>query len=324
MTVCPLFCLFLMACSGELPGGTTALVVPDQVRLRSSTAEAARTVGELRSGQSVLIKQRVDTDGVTWAMVSGPNGVTGWTLMRNLIAEDLAARSQKLAAEIAGTSTQALGRSKASLKLRIEPDRSTEENVLTLLPSGSEVEILARERRPRPATPSGDGEAPSDPRFDEWYQVRLKDNKVTPAGWIYAGSIELMVPPEISYYVSFGRKIVAWQALSPVQSENEGSSSFLVLERQISGAPDGVDFDRIKVLAYDPSARDYYTPFREDFNGRLPAELHPDSGRGEFALQAVSETGTTTLRYGFETVAGGKLKVTRITPKEPTPRPRRR
>lgn len=244
--------------------------------------------------------------------------------MRNLIAEDLAARSQKLAAEIAATTTQALGRSKASLKLRIEPDRSTEENVLTLLPSGSEVEILARERRPRPAAAGGDGEAPTDARFDEWYQVRLKDNKVTPAGWIYAGSIELMVPAEISYYVSFGRRIVAWQALSPVQGENEENSAFLVLERQIAGAPEGVDFDRIKVLAYDASARDYYTPFREDLNGRLPAELHKDSGRGEFSLHAVSGTGTSTVRYGFETVAGGKLKVTRITPKETTPRPRRR
>lgn len=317
-------CGLLSACSSEMPGGSTALVVPGQLRLRSSTAEAARTVGELRGGEVVTIKERSEADGIAWARVIGPNGVSGWTQVRNLISEDLAARSQKLAEEMQAIPGQAIGRSKASLKLRLAPDRTTEDNVLTLMPSGTEVEILARDRRPRPATASGETESATDTKYDEWYQVRLRDNKVTPAGWIYGGSVELQVPHEISYYGSFGRRIVGWQKLPSAQGAEDPNAAFVVLERQISGAGEGIDFDRLKVMAYDAVARDYYTPYREDLDGRFPASVEAESGRGTFAVRQVKDGATNEVKYGFETLEGGKLKVTRLTPKEPVVKGRRK
>lgn len=317
-------CGLLSACAGETAGGNTALVIPAQLRLRSSTAEAARTVGELRGGEVVTIKERTEADGVAWVRVTGPNGVSGWTQVRNLISEELAGQSQKLAEETKVIPGQAIGRSKASLKLRLAPDRTTEENVLTLMPSGTEVEILARDRRPRPVMASGETEAATDTKFDEWYQVRLRDNKVTPAGWIYGGSVELQVPHEISYYGSFGRRIVGWQKLPSAQGSEDPNAAYLVLERRISGAGEGVDFDRLKVLAYDDAARDYFTPYREDLDGRFPAGVVAESGRGTFTVQRVSESATSEVRYGFETQDGGRLKVTRLTPKEPAAKGRRR
>ena len=318
-------CLLLSSCSGTATGGTKAIVIPDILRLRSSTAQAARIVGEVKGGEIVTIRERVEAEGTAWAHISGPDGQDGWAPLRSLIAEEIAARSKQMAEETKDVGAQAAGRSKASLKLRSTPDRTTEENVLTLLPSGTTVDIIARQRKPRPATVGGEGEVATDQKFDEWYQVRLPDNKVTPAGWIYGGSIELQVPPEISYYGSFGRKIVGWQRLAPGNNaEGQSNDPYLVLERTISGEEDGIDFDRLKVLAYDDTARDYYTPFREDLRGQFPVIRRSDPGRGTFQFKVVSATGTSPIEYSYETVQGGKLKVTRLTPKEPAAAKRKR
>jgi hypothetical protein len=318
-------CLMLSSCSGKVTGGTRAIVVPEILRLRSSTAQAARIVGEVKGGETVTIRERIEAEGTPWAHITGPDGQDGWAPFRSLIPEEAAVRSKQLAEETKDVGAQAVGRSKASLKLRSTPDRTTEENVLTLLPSGTTVDIIARERKPRPATVGGEGEGATDPKFDEWYQVRLPDNKVTPAGWIYGGSIELQVPPEISYYVSFGRKIVGWQRLAPGNSaEGQSNDPYLVLERTISEDEDGIDFDRLKVLAYDDAARDYYTPFREDLRGQFPVIRRADSGRGTFQFKVVSATGTSPVDFSYETVGGGRLKVTRVTPKEPAAAKRKR
>lgn len=315
----------LIACSSGEAGGSEALVVPDRLRVRSSTAEAARTVGELQGGQSVVIKQRAEVDGVLWALIDNGDGIRGWTQARNLIDRNLAEESGKLSEQTKEIQTQAIGRSKATLKLRLTPDRTTEENVLTLLPSGTEMEIVARDRRPRPAVAGSEGETPTDTVYDEWYQVRLQNNKVTPAGWIYGGSIELMVPPEISYYVSFGRKIIGWQRLDKTADEgSESGSLYLVLERSYSTSDSGVDFDRIKVLGYDEDVRDYYTPYREDLKGRLPVTLNAGTDRGTFQIPGVTGDGTSPIEYSYERAADGRVKVTRLTPKEAPARKRRR
>jgi hypothetical protein len=318
-------CLFLSSCSGTATGETKAIVIPDILRLRSSTAQAARIVGEVKGGEMVTIRKRIEAEGTAWAHITGPDGQDGWAPLRSLIAEEIATRSKQMAEETKDVGVQAAGRSKASLKLRSTPDRTTEENVLTLLPSGTTVDIIARQRKPRPATAGGEGEVATDPKFDEWYQVRLPDNKVTPAGWIYGGSIELQVPPEISYYGSFGRKIVGWQRLAPVnKAEGLSNDPYLVLERSISEEEEGIDFDRLKVLAYDDTTRDYYTPFREDLRGQFPVIHRSDSGRGTFQLKVVSATGTNPVDFSYETNEGGKLKVTRVTPKEPAAAKRKR
>jgi hypothetical protein len=297
------------------PGSTQdeqAVVLNDRLKLRNSTAQAARVVGELKSGDQVTVTDRGKAeDGEDWSKVKGPNGELGWLRSSNLVKREIVEKSRQIATEIKEIPTQAVGKSKATLKLRLSPDRSDDENVATTLPSGTRLEIVARERKPRPARIEGKGEAKEEPdaniKYDNWYEVRLKDYAVLPAGWIYGDSVELEIPGEIFYFVSSGRKIVGWQKIG---AGSESGANFLALERKNFGADDGVDFDRVKVLAYDPSSRDYVTPFREDIAGRFPLTLKMDGPRGHFEIIAVDKNGQTRkLSYGIELLEGGKVKV---------------
>jgi hypothetical protein len=301
------------------PGSTQdeqAVVLNDRLKLRNSTAQAARVVGELKSGDQVTVTDRGKAeDGEDWSKVKGPNGEWGWLRSSNLVKREIVEKSRQIASEIKEIPTQAVGKSKATLKLRLSPDRSDDENVATTLPAGTRLEIVARERKPRPARIEGKGEAKEEPdaniKYDNWYEVRLKDYAVLPAGWIYGDSVELEIPGEIFYFVSSGRRIVGWQKIGAVTgADTESSANFLALERKNFGADDGVDFDRVKVLAYDPSSRDYVTPFREDISGRFPVTLKMDGPRGHFEIIAVDKNGQTRkLSYGIELLEGGKVKV---------------
>jgi hypothetical protein len=306
----------MASCSPNSTPDEQAFVLADRSRLRSSTAPAARINGELKGGDQVTILDRAKAeDGEDWAEVKGPNGESGWLKSINLVKREIVEKSRQIAAEIKDIPTQAVGKSKATLKLRLAPDRSDDENVATTLPSGTRLEIVARERKPRPARIEGKGEAKEEPdaniKYDNWYEVRLKDYAILPAGWIYGDSVELEIPGEIFYFVSTGRRIVGWQKIGVVTGdENQSGAYFLALERKSFGADDGVDFDRVKVLAYDPSSRDYVTPFREDISGRFPVTLKMDGPRGHFEINAVDKNGQTKkLSYGVEVLGGGKVKV---------------
>ena len=305
----------LIGCGFDAPGGKEVIVAADRIRLRSSTAEAARTVGELKLGERATIKEQ-EEGSTTWVRIAGPNDLNGWTEMSNLLEVDAAEKSQKLSEQIRGTQTQAIGRSKASLKLRLSPDRSSEDNVLVLLPAGTLLEIVGRERKVRPEKDdakegSKEGEesslaTQSNPtaKYDDWYNVRLPSNSVVPAGWIYAGSVDLEIPGEIVYYSSTGRKVVGWLKLGEASSSDQTDAPYLVLERQIFGAEGDVDFDRIKMLVWDPGRRDYYTPFREDIKGSLPVEARIEGRRGTFTIRSTSGSHV----YDFEIPTGGKAK----------------
>ena len=201
----------MASCSQGSTQDEKAFVLTERLRLRSSTAQAARVVGELKSGDQVTVTDRANAeDGEDWAKVKGPNGESGWIKSVNLVKREIVEKSRQIAAEIKDIPTQAVGKSKAPLKLRLSPDRSDDENVATTLPSGTRLEIVARERKPRPARIEGKGEAKEEPesnvRYDNWYEVRLKDYAVLPAGWIYGDSVELEIPGEIFYFVSSGRR----------------------------------------------------------------------------------------------------------------------
>src|SRR5215475_1709969 len=266
----------LASCSQGSLQDEKAFVVPERLKLRNSTALAARVIGELKGGDQVTITDRETAeDGDNWSKVKGPSGESGWIKTLNLVKREIVEKSRQIADEIKDVPTLAVGKSKAMLKLRLSPDRSDDDNVASSLPMGTILEIVGRERKPRPATIEGKGEAKEDSngnvKYDDWYKVRLKDYSVLPAGWIYGGSVELEVPPEIFYFVSSGREIVGWQKIGTVTGEDNKS-----------GAGEGVDFDRIKVLAYDPVTRNYSTPFREDLAGRFPVSLKMQGTRGHF------------------------------------------
>ncbi len=326
----------LAACSHGETSSQMAVVVPERLTLYSTTAKVKREVAELRSGDRVTVLERAEDGGVNWVKLSGPNGQTGWTKAQHLVSQEIVDRSRKIADEIRETAAQAIGSPNDSLKLRLTPDRSTEDNVITMLPSGTLLEIVDRERRPRPALTDAkaatqpvadvkDGEA-QNTKYDEWYKVRVKDNALLPAGWIYASSVKLAVPGEITYYASSGRKIVGWQKIGTARDdEGRAGDHYLVLERWALLSDDKGDFSRIQVMAYDPKSRDYYVPFREDVAGRLPVTLKMEGSRGTFRVQALDKDGHIhPLDYTIETLEGGKLRVARVTPKNQAPGKRKR
>ncbi len=315
------FSAFLASCSQGVLQEEKAFVVPEKLKLRNSTALAARVVGELKSGDQVTVISRENAeDGDNWSQIKGPGGESGWIKSLNLVKREIVEKSRQISEEIKDIPTQAVGKSKATLKLRLSPDRSNDENVATALPSGTTLEIVARERKPRPTATAGtDGKSDAkedstgNVRYDDWYEVRLKDYAVLPAGWIYGGSVELEIPAEIFYFVSTGRKITGWQKIGTVTGEDSKSGEhFLALERKSIGADDETDFDRVKVLAYDPVTREYSTPFREDVQGRFPVTLKMEGTRGHFQLITIDKKGQTQKPiYAVEMLAGGKVKVTK-------------
>lgn len=316
----------LGACSsgkGAL-SGETAFVAPEKVRVRSSTAEAARAVGELKSGDQVTITERKNEGNLAWANVNGPNGVSGWVETKVLVKQAIVDASQKIANEIREIPTQAVGKSKARLKLRLTPDRNNDDNVAFELPAGTILDIVARERQPRPEkliaqqAPTGNAGAPAGPKFDDWYKVRIKNLAIVPAGWIYGGSVELDVPGDISFFASTGRRITGWQAIGSTQDEqNQTKEHYLVAEKQLFDGEEQLDFDRLKVLSFDPKRREYVTPFREEIKGRFPINVKVEDKHGSFRVLALDKANQSQpVDFTFEFVETGRPKVTRVTPRE--------
>jgi len=307
------------ACSGAGSLNEAAYVVPEKIRLKNSTAQAARNIGELKSGDRVTITQRSKSeDGTPWVNVKAGNGQEGWAETKYFINEEIVVQSRKMADEIKGIQTQAIGKSKATLKLRLTPDRTTEDNVAAPLPAGTIMEIVSRERKPRPSSldqkaDSAEGavsDSKQETKYDEWLQVRLAGLTVLPAGWIYGGSVELDIPGEILYFVSGGRRIVGWQKLGTVHGDDSRTGDhFLVLERKVSGADERADFDRIKVLAYDAPSRNYTTPFREDVIGRFPVTLKMEGQTGSFRTILLDKSDAKQeLDYTVE-ISSNKVRV---------------
>lgn len=314
-----------LGCSLAGPLNEKAYVGPEKLRLRSSTAQAARATDELKGADPVTITDRVEAeDGVIWVEVRGPGDEKGWAEARFFVRAELVEAARRIVDQHRNIQTQALGRSRAPLKLRLTPDRSSEENVANLLPAGALLEIIGRERRPRPASKGSivselEGEsvesAGNESRSDDWLLVRVRDFSVVPAGWIYGGSVGIEVPPEIIYFVSDGRRITGWQKIGTVTEEDgRTADNYLVLEERTNGAKPEFDFDRVKVLAYDPATRNYNTPFREDLSGRYPLTLNMNGSRGTFELKAADKTGQIRqLSYQIEMLEALRIRVTRIS-----------
>src|SRR5437899_10338192 len=76
----------MASCSPVSSENEQAVVLSDHSRLRNSTAQAARVVGELKSGDQVTITDRANSeDGENWSQVKGPNGESGWIKSLNLV-----------------------------------------------------------------------------------------------------------------------------------------------------------------------------------------------------------------------------------------------
>lgn len=313
------FALSLVGCDTLAKKNDTGFVVARRAQIRSSTAVVAANLVEVARGDQVdiLDTATVQDTGEKWLRVRAHDeeSTEGWIEARNIMPESVLESSRKLSEEDKETPGQATGQLHASSNLRLTPDRTSNDNIMMKLDSGSTFEIVGWKRVPKPkssetiesdiapkpgsgqtSSPKGkkdiDAEKEPEEPNELWYKVRLGPSmSPAPAGWIYGKQVELTVPSDIIFYRS-GREFVAWRRLDDEPSEESDASSrgvqketkpgsWVILEKSSSSQPHKLeepDFDRIYVLGYDKHNQEHYTGYRSpDLKGYLPLRVE---GRG--------------------------------------------
>jgi len=362
--------LILCGCSTLAQRSSTGVVVARRAQIRSSTAVVAADLLQVTRGDQVEILDSTDvpdpndnTRKERWLRVRGhdEDATEGWIESRNVMPQDVLEASKKLANEDKDIPAQASGQLRASSNLRLNPDRSGNENIMMRLDSGSNFDIVGWKRVPKPksseaietdvapkAGSAQPGNAKAGKQSDEdnepeetnelWYKVRLPAaSSPAPAGWIYGKQVELSVPSDIIFYRT-GREFVAWQRLDAEgkpqaavsdkdNSKESKPGSWLILEKSSSNQAhtlDEPDFDRIYVLGYDKRNQEHYTAYRSpDLKGLLPAKVEGQGDNKTFTIRLQEEAGAPPreVQYSLYKDARGVLKV---TPPAATPKDKRR
>ena len=327
--------LLLTGCSTLASRSNTGTVVSRRAQIRSSTAVVAADLLEISRGDAVDILDSIDvpdpsdnTRKELWYRVRARDAESteGWVEARNIMAEEVLAKSRKLAEDDKSTQAQATGQLHAGSNLRLSPDRSSNENIMMRLDSGSSFEIIGWTRvpklkgaetsesdtAPKPGTASRnkketDEENPEDLETTElWYKVRLSPAiSPAPEGWIFGKQVELTVPSDIIYYRT-GREFVAWRRLDEDTTDESATKtkdvakdsrpgSWVILEKSSSKEPHKIgepDFDRIYVLGYEKHDQDHYTAYRSpDLEGYLPIRVDGRAGNRTFTVRIKDDSG---------------------------------
>lgn len=358
--------LFVAGCS-TLAGKKedTGVVIARRAQVRSSTAVVAADLVEVNRGDEVdiLDSELVEETKERWLLVRlrDEESTEGWIEARNIMPQDVLDKSRKLAEEEKGIPAQAGGQLRASTNLRLSPDRSTKDNIMMKLDSGSSFEIVGWKRVPKPkeaetsesddapkaGTPeqnnrkgAKDSDAPKEPEETNelWYKVRLSPSaSPAPVGWVYGKQVELSVPSDIIFYRT-GREFVAWRRLDDEPEANASTlkdkdaakeakpGSWVILEKGSSDEPhklDEPDFDRIYVLGYDKYNQEHYTAYRSpDLKGYLPLRVEGRGDNKTFTVRIQNGEGQTSdAQYTLYRDDRGNLKV--AAPNE-TPRGRKK
>ena len=367
LSICLLFAFSAAGCSTLAKRDDTGVVVARRAQIRSSTAVVAADLLEVNRGDLVDILDSTDVPSPednsrmeTWLRVRAQDSdsTEGWIESRNVMPNQVLEDSRKLAAEDKDIPAQATGQLRASSNLRLNPDRSGNENIMMRLDSGSSFEIVGWKRVPKPnlseaiesdiAPRAGTAQPGNARRGNEetnepeetnelWYKVRLAASiSPAPAGWIYGKQVELTVPSDIIFYRT-GREFVAWQRLDG-ESGSDASlkdkdaarearpGSWVILEKSSSNQPrtlDEPDFDRIYVLGYDKRNQEHYTAYRSpDIRGYLPMRISDSGENRTFVIRVQEENGE--IKEAQYTVYKDARGVLRITAPNVTPRERRR
>src|SRR5437588_3484087 len=352
-----LACLVVLTgCSAIASLKNTGVVVSPRAQIRSSTAVVAADLLEVNRGDTVDLLDTVDipdpsdnTKKERWYRVKArdADATEGWIEARNVMPEDVLAKSRKLADDDKNVQAQGTGQLHAGSNLRLSPDRSTNENIMMRLDSGLSFDIIGWKRvpkfkgaelsesdtAPKPGTVSSankkvqnDEENPEEQETTElWYKVRLAPSiSPAPAGWIFGKQVELTVPSDIIYYRT-GREFVAWRRLDEDSSE-EGTArtsdstkesrpgSWVILERSPSKEPHKIDepeFDRIYVLGYEKPDHDHYTAYRSpDLEMYLPLRVEGKGANRTFTVRIKDEGEIKELTYSLYRDDHGVMRVT--------------
>jgi len=329
----------LTSCSTLASRSNTGVVVTRSAQIRSSTAVVAADLLEVNRGYVVDILDSVDVPDPSdnskkerWYRVRARDDdkTEGWIEARNIMPDEVLENARKLAEEDKGIQPQGTGQLHAGSNLRLTPDRSSNENIMMRLDSGSTFEIIGWKRvpklkgsetsesdtAPKPGSASAgtskgvqnEEENPEDQETTElWYKVRLSPAiSPAPQGWIFGKQVELTVPSDIIYYRT-GREFVAWHRLDDDSSDESSAAktkdvakesrpgSWVILERSSSKEPhklDEPDFDRIYVLGYEKHDQDHYTAYRSpDIEGYLPLRVEGRGSNKTFTLRIKDESG---------------------------------
>jgi len=350
--------LLLTGCSTLASRNNTGTVVSRSAQIRSSTAVVAADLLEVSRGDTVDILDSIDVPDPSdnskkerWLRVRARDAESteGWVEARNIMAEEVLAKSRKLADDDKSTQAQATGQLHAGSNLRLSPDRSNNENIMMRLDSGSSFEIIGWTRvpklkgaetsesdtAPKPGTASRnkketDEENPEDLETTElWYKVRLSPSiSPAPEGWIFGKQVELMVPSDIIYYRT-GREFVAWRRLDEDTTDESATKtkdvakdsrpgSWVILEKSSSKEPHKIgepDFDRIYVLGYEKHDQDHYTAYRSpDLEGYLPIRVDGRAANKTFTVRIKDDSGQ--VRDMTFSLYRDEHSVMKITPPE--------
>ena len=351
--------LLLTSCSAIASRNNTGVVVARSAQIRSSTAVVAADLLEVNRGDTVDILDSLDVPDPSdnskkerWFRVRARDEekIEGWIEARNIMPEEVLGKARKLDDEDKNTQPQATGQLHAGSNLRLSPDRSTNENIMMRLDSGSSFEIIGWKRvpkfkgadstesdtAPKPGTATtgnnkkdqDDEENPEDQETTElWYKVRLSPSiSPAPEGWIFGKQVELTVPSDIIYYRT-GREFVAWRRLDE-ESSDEGAptqtkdvakasrpGSWVILEKTSPKEPhklDEPDFDRIYVLGYEKHDQDHYTAYRSpDLEGYLPLRVEGRGANKTFTIRVKDDNGQIKeLTYNLYRDEHGVMRVT--------------
>ena len=350
--------IYLTGCTTLASRSSTGVVVARSAQIRSSTAVVAADLLEVNRGDMVDILDSVDIPDPNdnsmkerWYRVRGHDEekIEGWIEARNIMPDKVLENARKLAEEDKETQAQATGQLHAGSNLRLTPDRSSSENIMMRLDSGSSFEIIGWKRvaklkgsesgesdtAPKPGSAAtgtnkgapSDEENPEDQETTElWYKVRLSPSiSPAPEGWIFGKQVELMVPSDIIYYRT-GREFVAWRRLDDDSSDETSATkskdvakesrpgSWVILERSSSKEPhklDEPDFDRIYVLGYEKHDQDHYTAYRSpDLEGYLPLRIEGRGSEKTFTVRIKDESGKTTdAKYSLYRDDRGVMRV---------------
>lgn len=355
--------LSLAGCHTFAKKNDTGVVVARRAQVRSSTAVVAANLVEVARGDQVdiLDTAMVPDTGEKWLRVRAHDeeNTEGWIEARNIMPETVLDSSRKLGEEDKATPGQATGQLHASSNLRLTPDRSSNDNIMMKLDSGSTFEIVGWQRVPKPkasetiesdiapkpgsgqtSSPKGkkdiDAEKEPEEPNELWYKVRLAPSiSPAPAGWIYGKQVELTVPSDIIFYRA-GREFVAWRRIDDEPSEESDAGnrgvqketkpgSWVILEKSSSSQPhklDEPDFDRIYVLGYDKHNQEHYTAYRSpDLKGYLPLRIEGQGVNKTFTVKVKENEQLNDVQYSLYRDDRGVL---RVAPPGEAPKSKRR
>ena len=354
----PITCLavFAAGCSAIASHSNTGVVVSRSAQIRSSTAVVAADLKEVSRGETLDILDSLEVPDPSdnsrkelWYRVRArdEDNTEGWIEARNIMPNDVMAKSRQLADEDKHLQPQATGQLHAGSNLRLSPDRSSNENIMMRLDSGSSFEIIGWTRvnklkgadttesdtAPKAGTATSnskkgadaDDENPEDLETTElWYKVRLSPSiSPAPEGWIFGKQVELTVPSDIIYYRT-GREFVAWRRLDEENTDEAAKTkdvakesrpgSWVILEKSSSKEPHKIgepDFDRIYVLGYEKHDQDHYTAYRSpDVEGYLPIRVDGKGANRTFAVRIKDDSGQVKeMSFGLFRDEHGVLRV---------------